>query len=237
MPTDGRFITTRIYGGHRHPSMGHFPAFGQPAAPGFAKIYGIITCSRATKNIYPRKFYPAMKGSAEFFLDTLIEEPTHHWLVTSPSLSPENGHPQGRTSVCAGPTLDMEILRDLFANCIQASEILGVDKDFRSQKSPPPAPVSRHYRLARKGNFKNGWKTGMPSQARTRIIATFRISTGCIRVGKLIYALHPSSPRPSEKSLSNSAATRPPDGRRRGGLIYGLGFMMAITPTKSSSFS
>jgi alpha-L-fucosidase 2 len=82
---------------------------------------------------YLKKIYPAMKGSAEFFLDTLIEEPTHHWLVTSPSLSPENGHPEGRTSVCAGPTMDMEILRDLFANCIQASEILGVDKDFRTK--------------------------------------------------------------------------------------------------------
>jgi alpha-L-fucosidase 2 len=82
---------------------------------------------------YLKEIYPAMKGSAEFFIDTLIEEPTHHWLVTSPSLSPENGHPEGRTSVCAGPTMDLEILRDLFANCIRASEILGVDKDFRSQ--------------------------------------------------------------------------------------------------------
>ncbi len=82
---------------------------------------------------YLKKIYPAMKGSAQFFLDTLIDEPTHHWLVTSPSLSPENGHPEGRTSVIDGPTMDMEILRDLFANCIQASEILRVDKDFRVQ--------------------------------------------------------------------------------------------------------
>jgi alpha-L-fucosidase 2 len=29
-----------------------------------------------------------MKGAAQFFLDTLVEEPKHHWLVTSPSLSP-----------------------------------------------------------------------------------------------------------------------------------------------------
>ena len=82
---------------------------------------------------YLKEIYPAMRGSAQFFLDTLVEEPTHHWLVTSPSLSPENGHPEGRTSVVDGPTMDMEILRDLFANCIQASEILGVDKDFRTK--------------------------------------------------------------------------------------------------------
>jgi alpha-L-fucosidase 2 len=79
-----------------------------------------------------KRIYPAMQGSAQFYLDTLVEEPTHHWLVTSPSLSPENSHPGG-ASLCAGPAMDMEILRDLFANCIQASEILGQDKKFREQ--------------------------------------------------------------------------------------------------------
>ncbi len=78
------------------------------------------------------KIYPALQGSAQFFLDTLVEEPTRHWLVTCPSLSPENPHPNG-ASLCAGPTMDLEILRDLFANCIQASEILGRDKKFRQQ--------------------------------------------------------------------------------------------------------
>ncbi len=81
---------------------------------------------------YLAKVYPAMKGAAQFFLDTLVEEPKHKWFVTCPSLSPENGHPFG-TSVCAGPTMDMQILRDLFTNCIRAAEILGVDEDFRKQ--------------------------------------------------------------------------------------------------------
>ncbi|HUJ09195.1 MAG TPA: glycoside hydrolase N-terminal domain-containing protein [Verrucomicrobiae bacterium] len=78
------------------------------------------------------RVYPAMKGAAQFFLDTLVEEPTHKWLVTCPSLSPENKHPGG-ASVCAGPTIDNQILRDLFSNCVDASEILGVDKSFRKQ--------------------------------------------------------------------------------------------------------
>jgi len=81
---------------------------------------------------YLAEIYPAMKGSAQFFLDALVEEPTHHWLVTCPSLSPENPHPAG-ASICAGPAMDEEILRDLFTNCIQASEILGRDKKFRQQ--------------------------------------------------------------------------------------------------------
>ena len=84
---------------------------------------------------YLRKIYPAMKGAAQFFLDTLVEEPTHHWLVTCPSLSPENHNPAaaGGTSITAGPAMDLEILRDLFSNCIRASEILGTDKKFAAQ--------------------------------------------------------------------------------------------------------
>ena len=83
---------------------------------------------------YLQRIYPAIKGAAQFFLDTLVEEPTHHWLVTCPSLSPENQNPAAtKTSITAGPTMDLEILRDLFANCIHASEILGTDKKFAAR--------------------------------------------------------------------------------------------------------
>ena len=83
---------------------------------------------------YLRRIYPALKGAAQFFLDTLVDEPAHHWLVTCPSLSPENGNPAAKhTSITTGPTMDLEILRDLFANCIRASEILGTDKKFAAQ--------------------------------------------------------------------------------------------------------
>ncbi|MCF7730804.1 MAG: glycoside hydrolase family 95 protein [Akkermansiaceae bacterium] len=81
---------------------------------------------------YLAQVYPVMKGAAQFFLDTLVEEPKHKWLVTCPSLSPENTHPGG-ASVCAGPTMDSQIIRDLFSNCIQASEILGLDADVRAK--------------------------------------------------------------------------------------------------------
>ena len=83
---------------------------------------------------YLQKIYPAMKGSAQFFLDTLVEEPTHHWLVTCPSLSPENNNPLAEgTSITAGPTIDLEILRDLFDHCVRATEILDTDKDFAAE--------------------------------------------------------------------------------------------------------
>jgi len=81
---------------------------------------------------YLKQVYPLMRGAAQFFLDTLVEDPTNHWLVTNPSLSPEHKHPYG-TAVCAGPSMDEEILRDLFANTMKASEILGTDESFRAE--------------------------------------------------------------------------------------------------------
>ncbi|MFC5060445.1 glycosyl hydrolase family 95 catalytic domain-containing protein [Saccharothrix xinjiangensis] len=79
-----------------------------------------------------RSRYPAMKGAAQFFLDTLVAEPTLKWLVTNPSNSPELPH-HANASVCAGPTMDMQVLRDLFEGCARASEALGVDADFRER--------------------------------------------------------------------------------------------------------
>jgi alpha-L-fucosidase 2 len=79
-----------------------------------------------------KRIYPALRGASEFFLDTLQEEPKHKWLVTNPSISPENGHPFG-AAVCAGPAMDQQILRDLFAHTLEAAETLGVDADLRRQ--------------------------------------------------------------------------------------------------------
>ena len=79
-----------------------------------------------------RRYYPALKGSARFFLDTLVTEPSLGYLVTNPSNSPELNH-HSNASVCAGPTMDTQILRDLFDGCASASEVLGVDADLRTQ--------------------------------------------------------------------------------------------------------
>jgi alpha-L-fucosidase 2 len=78
------------------------------------------------------RIYPALRGASQFFLETLVEEPKNKWLVTSPSISPENAH-KHRVSICAGPTMDQQIIRDLFAATIKASEILGADPELREQ--------------------------------------------------------------------------------------------------------
>jgi alpha-L-fucosidase 2 len=81
---------------------------------------------------YLRTIYPLLKGAAEFFVDTLVEDPQHRWLVTSPSLSPENPHPFG-TSLAMGPAMDQQILRDLFASVTQAARELGVDPELQKR--------------------------------------------------------------------------------------------------------
>lgn len=78
------------------------------------------------------KHYPIMKGAAQFFLEALVEEPKHGWLVTCPSISPENGHHRD-VSICAGPTMDNQILHDLFGTCIQAATLLNTDTEFRER--------------------------------------------------------------------------------------------------------
>ena len=92
--------------------------------------------------------YPIMRGSAAFFLDFLVEHPRYGWLVTAPSTSPENfpGRPGNDSfedevpdyytpgiTICVGSTIDMQLLNDLFSYVAEASEILGVDADFRER--------------------------------------------------------------------------------------------------------
>ena len=81
---------------------------------------------------YLARVYPVMKGAADFFLDTLLEDPRTGWLVTNPSLSPENIHPAG-AAVCAGPTMDEQIIRDLFSACLEAAAILKIDANDRKR--------------------------------------------------------------------------------------------------------
>ena len=74
--------------------------------------------------------WPLMRDAALFFVDALVADPATGALVTCPSLSPENAHPHG-AAICAGPAMDSQILRDLFAHCIAAAEILGLDPELR----------------------------------------------------------------------------------------------------------
>lgn len=78
------------------------------------------------------RLYPTMLGAAEFFAHTLAPLRGTDLLVTAPSNSPENVHPHG-ASLCYGPAMDSQILRDLFTAVIEAGERLGRDADLRAR--------------------------------------------------------------------------------------------------------
>ena len=99
-----------------------------------------------------RRAYPILKGAAQFFLDTLVTHPEHGFRLTCPSVSPENRHPFGST-LCAGPTLDNAILRDLFAATAEASERLELDADFRAQLTEASAALPP-YRIGKAGQLQ-----------------------------------------------------------------------------------
>lgn len=79
--------------------------------------------------------YETMKEAAIFFVEFLIEN-KDGYLVTSPSVSPENTYilPNGEQGVlCEGPAMDSQIIYDLFTGCIEASSILECDEEFRQE--------------------------------------------------------------------------------------------------------
>jgi len=69
--------------------------------------------------------YPVLKEASRFFADYLVPDPENpEWLVSGPSNSPETG------GLVMAPTMDHQIIRELFANTIEAAKILNVDADF-----------------------------------------------------------------------------------------------------------
>ena len=77
--------------------------------------------------------YPLMKGAAQFCLDWLVIDSSSGYLVTAPSVSPENGYyydGKKRSDISIGTTMDMSIIRDLFGNLIEAGKILSTDQSF-----------------------------------------------------------------------------------------------------------
>lgn len=123
-----------------------------------------------------RKMYPVLREAAAFMLDFLVEN-KEGYLVTAPSLSPENkfltsgeetvielidevakesrcspNHPC-ISAVTIGSTMDMSILRELFSNVARAAQILDISDDpvpvqaLESMKKFPPYRTGRFGQL------------------------------------------------------------------------------------------
>ncbi len=97
-----------------------------------------------------RRMYHCLEEAVLFFHDFLIEDQGQ--LVTCPSISPENTYllPDGTEGrVCTGSTMDTEILRDLFTDYLEASEILGITGEYQKKTVEilgklPPIQIGRH---------------------------------------------------------------------------------------------
>lgn len=102
---------------------------------------------------YLRRIYPILKGAAQFFSSTIVQEPGHGWLVTAPTSSPENsfylpGDSLTPVSICMGPTMDVQLLTELYTNVIAAARLLDCDADYAARleadlKKFPPMQISR----------------------------------------------------------------------------------------------
>lgn len=131
---------------------------GESASWGITKAGSGWLCSNlwdhyafTNDKAYLKSIYPILKGSAQFYNSILIKDPKSGYMVTAPSSSPENSFmmPDGsgkHASICIGATIDNQIMRELFANVINASETLGIDAAFRDQlkkrlKEIPPAGI------------------------------------------------------------------------------------------------
>lgn len=91
--------------------------------------------------------YPVLREASRFFAEYLVPDPKHpEWLVSGPSNSPEQG------GLVMGPTMDHQIIRDLFANTIEAAGVLDVDEEFvkmlkEKRSKIAPDQIGKHGQL------------------------------------------------------------------------------------------
>src|SRR5690606_25321468 len=105
---------------------------------------------------YLKEVYPVLRDAALFYHHTLITEPHNGWMVTAPSVSPENAFlmPNGKkASVVMGPTTDNQIVRELYNSVIAAADTLGLRDAFvdtlerNLTRLPPPVQIGSDGRV------------------------------------------------------------------------------------------
>ena len=107
------------------------------------------------KTYLRQQAYPLMRGAAQFCLEWLVEDATGK-LITSPSTSPENRYiaPDGyKGATLSGATADLAMIRECFAQTIQAAKILGTDADFRAKLEQALARL-HPYQVGKAGNLQ-----------------------------------------------------------------------------------
>ncbi|WP_286895162.1 MULTISPECIES: glycoside hydrolase family 95 protein [Sphingobacterium] len=159
----GEISAQKFYGAegwvsHMMSNPWKYTAPGEEASWGSTNTGGAWLCEHLWEHYkftqdknYLQTIYPILCGAADFFLSSMIAEPKHGWLVTAPSSSPENSFylpgSKERVYVCMGPTMDVQIITELFTNILAAADVLGVtDKHTHKIKAVlpklPPMQIS-----------------------------------------------------------------------------------------------
>lgn len=92
------------------------------------------------------KYYTVLKGTAQFFMDFMVEHPKYKWLVAAPSVSPEHG------PITAGCTMDNQIIADALRNTLNAAQIVGDNESFKDSLRDmaaklPPMQIGQYGQL------------------------------------------------------------------------------------------
>lgn len=95
--------------------------------------------------------YPLLKKNALFLLDYLVLDPKSGYLVTGPSISPENSFRYKGKNLCASmmPTGDRILAYEILSACLSATAMLNVDKNFadslqRALSKLPPIKIGKN---------------------------------------------------------------------------------------------
>ncbi|MBJ6110447.1 glycoside hydrolase N-terminal domain-containing protein [Hymenobacter sp. BT523] len=83
-----------------------------------------------------RQQYPVLRDAARFYATFLVKDPRTGWLISTPSNSPEHG------GLVAGPTMDHQIIRELFNTTSAAAKILGEDADLQKELTTKAAQIA-----------------------------------------------------------------------------------------------
>ncbi len=140
--TAAAYYNTKGWTAHMMSNPWKFTAPGESATWGSSLTGGAWLCAHLWQHYiyhpdkkYLRSIYPILKGAAQFYTGILITDPRTGYLVTAPSNSPENTYitPDGfYGQTTMGPTMDMQIGRELLLNCIEAARLLHVDEAYSS---------------------------------------------------------------------------------------------------------
>jgi alpha-L-fucosidase 2 len=185
---------------------------------------------------YLKRIYPLLKGASQFFLDTLVEDAQGRGLVTSPSISPENNH-HPAVAICAGPAMDRQILRDLFARTLKAQALLGgadADAAFARKLAAARArlPADRIGAQGQLQEWLDDWDAEAPEQTHRHVSHLYGVypseQINVRDTPELIAAAKTSLNRRGDKSTGWATAwrlalwARMGDGERAHAILLGL---------------